>query len=1330
MAEKHGLLEARGQEIGELTARTNDLQEQITCLELTNKQTVKEARAAARTLEDNLHARVRELEAIVSEQSQLLHNRTAELENTQSEAVALRQRVEALELTVAQTQAAASAATEIRETLQSELVTLRTALEQKDLSLQQNYTATRELEDRLNTQLGELQNQLTDKQGLLEARNQEIGQLTARTNDLQGQLAEKHGLLEARSQEINQLTAGTNNLQEEITRLQQASRQTVEESQAAARTLEDSLNTRLRELETTVSEKSQLLHNRTVELENTQSETSALRQRIQQLELTGAQIEAAKNDADRMRAALRNELNNAHTALEQKDTAFAQREREFRESSERLNAQLQILHNQLAETQQLLEAKDRTLSDALIRIAGLEERIGEMESLCCEAQVAATTEVERVRQQSQSELEALRTELRDKQQALQHQHAAVAEFEANLKGQIHDLANQLTETQAWLERRDREFEQLGSEAAFLRERIAQLESAAHEAGRSSGAEAERIRGELQAELVALQGQLNEKEHGLAESQAFMRESESRWQSQIHDLQIQLTEKQLLLEVRNVEIVGWQGRLSAISDQLATLESASQQAAATAARNAELDRQQFAAEMISRQEELRNMERHLADREAQSDDLRQSFNTQLGELQNQLTDKQGLLEARNQEIGQLTARTNDLQGQLAEKHGLLEARSQEINQLTAGTNNLQEEITRLQQASRQTVEESQAAARTLEDSLNTRLRELETTVSEKSQLLHNRTVELENTQSETSALRQRIQQLELTGAQIEAAKNDADRMRAALRNELNNAHTALEQKDTAFAQREREFRESSERLNAQLQILHNQLAEERRVLEDQKHELQGARSETIALRNHIEELESSKGDAEKTAQLAIARLTEDYQLELAVLRADLDKQQLALAERQTTIRALEKDLKGERHRLEAQAAEQQTLLDRGGAELQEQRLAISALREELARSEFARGQTELLATAQAKQIREQVKSEVGALDAQLTEKEATLKALTDRARELESVFSGKIDDLHRQLSDKRLLIESRDNEMAELRTQISALLEQISRLERANGQALEQHRIAASDLEQSLRLQLNELQSRLADRHAALAARNKEIQGLELQVSQSDLAIKHAETKAAAEIAHLRRQSESQLESLQAEIDWKVEDLQRREAAVYATEQNLQAEINALAAEVAEKRALLESRNDELLRVKAEMDGLQERIIYLGPAATEAQLQATNKDEATAEQDRAELAKLWNELGQTEQMLEQRQAAVNDLEGDVQAQINKLRSELADRQALLENPSKGFLLGEPTLTESQKEKLNRLEQLVETIKADNEQTLISPHNRRWRFSLGRKRRWKS
>src|SRR4029077_3354111 len=94
LAERQGLLEARSQEIGELTAKTNDLQEQITCLELANQQTVKEAKAEARTLGDSLRARLQELEATVSEKAQLLQNRTAELESAQSETSLLRQRIE------------------------------------------------------------------------------------------------------------------------------------------------------------------------------------------------------------------------------------------------------------------------------------------------------------------------------------------------------------------------------------------------------------------------------------------------------------------------------------------------------------------------------------------------------------------------------------------------------------------------------------------------------------------------------------------------------------------------------------------------------------------------------------------------------------------------------------------------------------------------------------------------------------------------------------------------------------------------------------------------------------------------------------------------------------------------------------------------------------------------------------------------------------------------------------------------------------------------------------------------------------------------------------
>jgi chromosome segregation ATPase len=1280
LTEKDGLLEARSQEIGELSAKTNDLQEKITCLELANKQTVKEAKAAARAIEDSLRVRVQELEATVSEKAQLLQNRATELESTQSDTALLRQRIQQLELTGAQSEAAASEAIRIRETLQAELVVLRTAVEQKDLSLQQNHAATRELEDRLTTQL----------------------------RDLHGELAEKQGLLETRSQEIGELSAKTNDLQEQITCLELANKQTVKEAKAAARELEDSLRARVQELEATVSEKAQGLQNRTVELESAQSETALLRQRIQQLELTGAQTEEAKNEADRRREALQNELDNVHRALEQKDRSFAQQEAEFKESDELLHAQLQNLQSQLIEREQLLAAKDGDLAHAAGQIAGLEECITQLESLHAQTQTAAATEVARLRHESQSEAVALQTSLREKEQALQQHQAAIAELEASLNGQIQDLRNQLTQKQELLDRRDQEFQAIDAETVILRERIAQLESAAAHAERFAAAEAERIRGELQAELAGLQAQLKEKKREVAGSQALLRESESRWQAQIHDLQIQIAEKQLLLETHNVEIVGLQNKLTAVSEQLAQFE-AGQHEATTAVSNAENARQRFEAELAARQEELRNLERRLANREAQSHDLQKTFTAQLGNLQGELAEKQVLLAARGREIGELTAKTNDLQGQ----------------------------ITCLELTNKQTVKEAKAAARAIEDSLRARVQELEATVSEKAHGLQNRTVELESAQSETALLRQRIQQLELTGAQTEEAKNEADRRREALQNELDNVHRALEQKDRSFAQQEAEFRESNELLHAQLRNLQSQLAEERALLENQKREIHSARSEITALRDRVHELESAKAATETNALAGIERFREQYQLELVGLRAELAQSQLVLDERQTTIRALHEELNGEIHRLEAQLAEKQSLLDRGHLELQEKGSEISALREEIIQSKFARRQTEMLAATQADQIRERVKAEVGALDTQLKEKESALKVAADRARELESAFNAKIADLQMQLAEKQSLMQGRDIELTDLRSQISNLLAQVNDLERTNAEALEQQRVGASRLEQDFRLQVTELQTQLTEKLAVLGTRNDEIRALESKISgllerigQAEVALKQAEATATNEIGQIRRQSQAEFAAQQAESDRKAEGLQQREVALYSAEQNHQLEINGLRAEVAEKHSLLQSRNDELLRVKTELDTFQERIAYLEAVAKEAKRESPDKPEHTGEYARTTLDTLWEELSQKEQILDERRVAVNDLEQGFQAQIDNLRGELAEKQALLEIPNKGFLPGEPTLTEIQKEKLNRLEQLVETIKADNEQTLISSHNRRWRFSLGRKRRWKS
>src|SRR5262244_1333062 len=498
LTERQKLLETRGQEIGELTARTSDLQEQITSLELANKQTVKEAKAAAQAIEDTLRARIQELETIVSEKARQLQNSAAELESAQIETALLHQRIQQLVLNGKQTEVAATEAIRIRETLEAELTSLRAAFEQKDVLLQQNQAASRALEDRLTAQLHDLQKQLVEKQGLLEARGQEIGELTAKTSDLQ----------------------------EQITCLELANKQTVKEAKAAARAVEASLRARIQELEATVSEKAQGLQNRTVELESAQSETALLRQRIQQLELTGTQTEEAKNEADRRWEALQNELGNVHRALDQKEALLAEREVEFRESSEDLHTQLLNLQNQLTEKQQQLDSKDVALGHAAGQIAGLEERITQVESIHAEAQAGAAAEVERLRQESQSQIAELQTTLREKERALEQHHAAIAESEANLNGQIQELRNQLIQKQERLERRNQEFESISSEMAALRKRIAQSEFARRQTEMFATTQAEQIREQVKAVVGELDSQLKEKEDALKLAAARAHELES------------------------------------------------------------------------------------------------------------------------------------------------------------------------------------------------------------------------------------------------------------------------------------------------------------------------------------------------------------------------------------------------------------------------------------------------------------------------------------------------------------------------------------------------------------------------------------------------------------------------------------------------------------------------------------------------------------------------------------------------------------------------------------------------------------------------------------
>lgn len=1234
---------------------------------------------SVKELEAALRAQIEALRNELAAKSELLERRAVELQNARAETAGLIRRIQQLELTGEQAAVSASEATRLRENLQAELIELRAAFEQKDSSLRHSQALVGELEESLKAQLQDLQSQLTEKQAVVETQNREIGELTARTNGLA----------------------------EQILRLELSNQRAVAEAQAAAGTLEDGFRARLEALEAEASQTAELLRQRAAELQDAQFEIAARDQHIHRLELAGQNAEAARNEAGRVCETLQNELSNLQRALEQRDTSLAQQQAEFRDHGERVNAEIRDLQSQLTEKQRVVEAKDEELRHALADRAGLIERIGQSESFSHEVQAAAANEVERVRQEAGSQLAAAQTELRERELALQEQQASSAAFAASLNSQIENLKNQLAENQELLQQRERNIQTADSEAAMLRDRIAHLQSVTDELEKSAAEQAQRIRAEFQAELAAREAELKEKERGWLESQALIRQTDGRLESQIHELQSQIAERQVLIDSRTAEIVDLGRKMTAVSEKLVRAESAGQEAL-LAASEAELGRRALETQLAARQEELRNAQQALSNREAQSHDLQQTWSAQLDQLQSQLTEKQGLLESRNREAGELTARADDLLQQ----------------------------ISRLERAHKQTVEEAQAAASALEAGFQARLAESHAEASENSALLQNRTTELQKAHAEIAALLQRIQGLELAGQQAETTAREATQTEENLRAELSALRAAFEQKDSTLQQNQAFARETEENLNARLRDLESRFSEERSVRESQERELQAGSTEIASLRVRIHELEAAKTAAERTASVENQGLSERYETEIANLRAAVEQRDQALDEGHVTAKALEETIRGEIRRLEVQLLEAQALLDRSGAERVENRLEISGLREQVAQLELARKQTELLAAAQAEQIRERVKAEIGALDTQLADKETALKIIESRARDSEAVLNSRLDELQAKLAEGHWLIESRGTEIGDLRQRISESLDQVSHLERAHRESEEQHRAAAANLELSLRDEIGELHKRLTEKQAVVEARDGEIRHLRSEVtdlvdrvSQAGAALREAEAKAAGEIDQIRQQSQADLAALQTETEQKLNLLHKREADVCASGQDLELEVAGLRVEVKEKHGLLQSRNDELLRVKAEMDELRERLNQLESAAKHA-AEPVNGPETGVQRKKTKLDSSWEEPDRKEQVLAERQAAVNDLEQDFRAQIDGLRSELAEKQALLENPSRGFLLGEPTLSESQKDKLSRLEELVDVIKADNEQMLSSPPSRRWHFSLGRKRRWKS
>lgn len=247
---------------------------------------------------------------------------------------------------------------------------------------------------------------------------------------------------------------------------------------------------------------------------------------------------------------------------------------------------------------------------------------------------------------------------------------------------------------------------------------------------------------------------------------------------------------------------------------------------------------------------------------------------------------------------------------------------------------------------------------------------------------------------------------------------------------------------------------------------------------------------------------------------------------------------------------------------------------------------------------------------------------------LVEKNAELEQVKDREKE---ASEAKV-KLEAQLEETALTLVAKEKELEDVKAQSSEMTQELS------------DKLAAAEEDKARAIQVStELANKLAAKtaEAEKLMQNVDSLGRLVESAKREMTEKLAEieqltadkAKADAELAA----ANDTIASLQADLEKAKSELEKQKAASDAKVAELEKEVEAAKAEVADLKAQLAKKEEELEAVKKEKEALEAKIEELKKAHAE-------------------------ELSKLKEMLENKDHA----NADLQAEINRLKQELADR----------------------------------------------------------------
>jgi chromosome segregation ATPase len=872
-----------------------------------------------------------------------------------------------MELYLKQVRAAASTqAAQLHHHYQSESTSLPIELRQKARDLAAIRQEWGEGEERLQGRFQQLTAEISKKQPITDRCESKRGQIDAEIDSLRARIGQFESANEDSAPRAQEAQLARDSLRNEVAALSDLLREKsreIEQRQEAARQFERELNDQIRQLERRLAENRTLLEAKDTDLQRANAEIAQLGEHSAVLETSRAEAHAnAARELEQVRAGFEARLAELQTALGEKDRAVNACHAAMAGIQSGVEVQIHDLKNQLDQKQTLLESRDGELAELEARLAERQARIGGLEQANQEA-LAAASELAAVRQNYETEIQELRSQLRRNQEILEENQAAARALEESRQAEIRELKDRLDQEHGLLETGEHELRNARSHITGLQQQILKLEATAGELQEAAQHQLEQARVGFEAQLTQQRDLLAQKEQALQERAATITEIDRDLRAQIGDLESQLARQQALLAGRDGELAALRSELDAkersLADQRASLTALeaerrtlsealearlAQSRDLVASKDSELERvrSEHAAlrEQAAQLELLQKQTERLLS--AQAEQIRDRVHCELAAVDASLKQKERELQAEQDSAAESQVRLHGkierLQTELEEKRLLLEERDHEISDLKEQSRNLPERLAQLESSNQQVqadaaaalernrevqqaeltalreelrtkveaLAEQQIGANSLEAKLLAQSTDLQEQLADARRLLNSQEESLNTAQMEFNA------HLEQKDQALGAIQSRAADLEATLNSKIQELQARL-------VEEEARANELQRRQEAQRTELQEQLAATQRQLEERQQALDSANATAGALQERVARLDARNREAQAVAD-ETGRKREALESALAELRDELQKKESALAERQATIENLAQAHKNEIQTLEAKLAE--------------------------------------------------------------------------------------------------------------------------------------------------------------------------------------------------------------------------------------------------------------------------------------------------------------------------------------------------------------------------------------------------------------------------